>query len=168
METTKQTDLTMPGILGLFKFNHNLFEEKIGALADEMVTERVSDHANPIIWIAGHLVNSRVHILELLGDKREYPWSELFNNAYDPDTNYPSISTLKEVWAEVSPEIFLRMESLTHEDLSANISYKLPHQQDSLAGALVFWLYHEAWHLGQYHTSGNAIKWRVWYPIRAA
>ena len=149
MEATKQIDQSISGLSGLFKFNDQLFYEKIGNLSDDQALDRVSASANPIIWIAGHLTNSRVHVLELLGVKNEHEWAQLFKDGYDQEIDYPKLSTLKDVWKQTSEEIFPRLDRLTEEELNQDIGYDLPHGVKALRGGLVFWLYHEAWHLGQ-------------------
>ena len=49
MEATKQIDLSISSLSGLFKFNDQLFKEKIGNLSDDQALDRVSANANPII-----------------------------------------------------------------------------------------------------------------------
>ena len=149
MQNTIQADLAIPSILGLLEFNHQLFIEKIRSLTDQQAMDRPSTNANPILWIAGHLTNSRVHISELLGGKLEYPWMPLFKDAFDPEAKYPGLGELDQAWQEASKHIHERLKTCTEADLSEEISYQLPHGQKDLRGALVFWLYHEAWHLGQ-------------------
>ena len=144
MEKVIQSDL-----LGLLKFNSGLFEERIASLTDHQLLFRATEHTNSILWIVGHLTNSRIHMLELLGEKRDYTWSALFKEAYDPANNYPNLSTLAGVWQEVSGGIFDKLPKVTDDILNVEISYPLPAGIKTLHGALVFWLYHEAWHLGQ-------------------
>ena len=144
MDKAVQSDL-----LELLKLNSKLFEERIAPLTNEQALYRGSGHTNPILWIVGHLVNSRVYMLELLGDKRDYSWGTSFKEAYSPGRIYPSLSALSEVWQEVSQEIFNKLPAASHEALNAEISYSLPQGIKTVRGAFVFWLYHEAWHIGQ-------------------
>jgi len=136
-------------IANLFGFNSNLFQERIAELDQEQLSRRVSENANPIIWIAGHLTNSRIHVAELLGDKQEYDWMPVFKEAYDSGAQYPDIAELRQAWDKASETMMGRLESTTQEGLSEDIGYSLPHGDSTVGGALVFWLYHEAWHLGQ-------------------
>jgi hypothetical protein len=136
-------------VFGLFKFNDALFFERIGSLDDSTVSKRVSNRTNPVIWLAGHLLNSRKHMLELLGDNVELPWEPLFKTAYDTSADYPTISAVKETWAEVSAKLFKRLDRVSAQDLNRTLEYELPHRDNTVRGAVIFWCYHEAWHLGQ-------------------
>ncbi|MDN5213535.1 DinB family protein [Fulvivirgaceae bacterium BMA12] len=136
-------------VLELLKFNSQLFDERIASLTREQSLFRTAEKTNAILWIAGHLTNSRIHLLELLGEKREYAWSAAFKEAYNPDNQYPDLMTLSKVWQEVSTRIFDQLTLQDRASLEAEIGYELPHGINTIRGAFVFWLYHEAWHLGQ-------------------
>ncbi len=54
-------------VAALYQFDNGLFPERIGGLTNDQVMKRVSDSANPILWIAGHLAGVRFHLTSLLG-----------------------------------------------------------------------------------------------------
>ena len=136
-------------VSNIFKFNDTLFAEKVATLDKKATDTRIAGDVAPAIWIAGHLTNYRVHLLELFGTKREFKWAPLFQKPYDASESYPSMSELKDIWMNVSSELHETLAQATEEQLSAPLKYELPHGNNTLRGAFTFFYYHEAWHLGQ-------------------
>jgi len=144
------SDLSATALAAMFEFNNKLYINGIFELDDDTARKRISDNANPIIWLAGHLTMTRTHILELVGsDRAENPWYKLFRKAYDPEVEYPGLAEIKKFWGTVSDPMIEKMRELTPGEMARDIGYDLPHQRRDLAGGLVFWIYHESWHLGQ-------------------
>ncbi|MDH3216909.1 MAG: DinB family protein [Candidatus Krumholzibacteria bacterium] len=133
----------------IFKFDDSLFFEKIASLEDGVTVKTVSGQANPILWLAGHLLNSRRHMLELLGTKKDLQWAPFIRSAYDASTEYPKMSDIKETWSEISGQLFEALDQVSDEDLDRKLDYELPHGDNTVRGSIIFWAYHEAWHLGQ-------------------
>jgi hypothetical protein len=133
----------------LYAMDSTFFKKKIGGLDQDVVDRRVSDNANPILWMAGHLTATRVHLLDLLGEKTEVPWVKMFSDSYDPTNEYPDMDTINDVWGDVSERLLNRMETVSEDELSKPIEYELPHGNNTVRGSLIFFAYHEAWHLGQ-------------------
>ena len=142
-------DLTVEAIKDLFQFNNKLYLEGVFSLDDKTARQRISDNANPVIWLAGHLTMTRTHILELVADRIENPWYKLFRKAYDPSMEYPPIAEIGEFWQLVSEPMLEKMAQLKSEDLARDVGYDMPHRHRTLGGILAFWIYHEGWHLGQ-------------------
>ncbi len=142
-------EVTAEAIKDLFAYNNKLYREGVFSLDDKAARERISDNANPVIWLAGHLTMTRTHILELVADRIENPWYKLFRKAYDPKLEYPPMAELKEFWQLVSVPMLEKMAALSPEDLKRDVGYDMPHGHRTLGGMLAFWIYHEGWHLGQ-------------------
>ena len=92
---------------------------------------------------------TRAHVLELFGRKIELPWTEKFRSKFDASTDYPDMAELQGAWNEISAQLFPALEQATDEDLDRKLDYELPHGENTVRGAVVFFTYHEAWHLGQ-------------------
>ena len=142
-------ELTVEAIKDLFEFNNKLYREGIFTLDDETARKRISESANPVIWLAGHLTMTRTHILELVAERIENPWYKLFRKAYDPGVQYPPMADIKEFWNQVSDPMLVGLAQLDSKDLSRDVGYDMPHGHKTLGGVLAFWIYHEGWHLGQ-------------------
>ena len=131
------------------KFGNGFFLGGIATLDDETARRRVGDDVNPIVWMAGHLLNSRKHLLDLFGEERELPWEPKFREKYDPSMEYPSMSELKGAWVSISDELFAKMEQASDDHFTKEIDWNLPNGDKTIRGAFLFFAYHEAWHMGQ-------------------
>ena len=139
----------MSAVAELYKFDNSLFLEKVASIENEMTTKRFSENGNPVIWLAGHIAGVRYHLLDLLGKKTEFPWPKLFQQPFDASSPYPKMSEIKDAWTKVSDSFIDGMNKASEETLSKPLEYKLPHNANTVGGALIFFAYHEAWHLGQ-------------------
>lgn len=142
-------DKSIAALAGLFKFDDTLFLEKVSSLDDKALDTRVADSVNSARWLAGHLTSTRIYLLGLMGAKLEYSWTSLFSEKYDPAKQYPVIADIKEAWMATSEELGKRLAGVTEEDLVKPIEPNLPHGDKTIRGAITFFAYHEAWHIGQ-------------------
>jgi hypothetical protein len=142
-------DSAMQTCLNTLKFDHEFFVHKIATLDDDAARQRVGEDVNPIVWIAGHLLNSRVYLLGLFGEERELPFDSCFKDKYDPSASYPSLAEMKDAWVGVSEELFAKMEQASDDHFQKPIDWNLPNQDKTVRGAVLFYTYHEGWHLGQ-------------------
>jgi uncharacterized damage-inducible protein DinB len=139
----------MQTISNTFELGDRLFREGVATLGDDEARRAVVDNVNPAVWLAGHLLNSRKYLLELFGDARELPWEPKFREKYDPSTEYPAMSQLADAWADISESLRSRMARASEADFAREIAWDLPNGDKTVRGALLFYAYHEAWHLGQ-------------------
>ncbi|MFQ5639909.1 MAG: DinB family protein [bacterium] len=140
---------SMSVIAGLYKLGNSLFLDKIGHLDQELVVQKISGSTNPIIWLAGHITAVRYHLMNVLGTKSEFPWAKLFEDPYDASKDYPDMSEVKDAWVAVSDQLVDKICQASEETLQAELKYQLPHKDNTVRGAIVFFAYHESWHLGQ-------------------
>jgi hypothetical protein len=136
-------------IAALYQFDNGLFPERIGGLSNDQVMKRVSDSANPILWIAGHLAGVRFHLTGLLGGTQEFPWQQLFDKPFDQSKSYPTISEISTAWNQVANDVVTKMNQASDDLLSKALEYNLPHGDHTVRGACIFFAYHESWHFGQ-------------------
>src|SRR6266404_2996228 len=88
-------------ILGL---NDRLFINTLEGVTEDQAKERLSDHNNPICWIAAHVLDSRYFMLVFLGKPAENPYRHFFENfkPFDPSLNYPVLSEIKKEWQKLT------------------------------------------------------------------
>jgi len=137
--------------VALFAFNGRLFDQALSGLSSEQVLSSPSESSNPILWIAGHLANTRFGLSAMLGRKLHRPWGDIFNRSAARPTPgaYPELSVVQDAWKEVSTMLMARFEELTDADLCAPSPRPFPVPDASLRGTIAFLAYHEGYHLGQ-------------------
>lgn len=139
---------SMQSCLNTLKLGDELFVHKVATLDDESARTRIAGDVNPVLWLAGHLLMSRNYLLGLFGDERELAFADQLQKEYDPD-DYPSLAEIKEAWLDISKELSARMEAAGEDDFTRPIDWNLPNRDKTVRGAVLFYTYHEAWHLGQ-------------------
>ncbi len=137
--------------VALFAFNARLFEKALLGLSSEQLLSSPSESSNPILWIAGHLANTRFGLSAMLGRKLHRPWGDIFNRSASRPTkdSYPELSVVHAAWTEVGAALLGRFEELTDADLRAPSPRPFPVPDPSMRGAIAFLAYHEGYHLGQ-------------------
>jgi DinB superfamily len=137
--------------VAIYQVNSRLFENAIDGLSPEQLVKAASEASNPILWIAGHVANTRFGLSAMLGRKLHRPWGDIFNrSATRPDADgYPELSVIRGAWTEVGAALMARFEELTDTDLGAPSPRPFPIPDKSLRGAIAFLAYHEGYHLGQ-------------------
>ena len=140
---------SMQTALNTLKFDNHFFLNGIATLDDDTAHRRIADDVNPIIWMAGHLLNSRKYLLDLFGEERALSFESKFKEKYDPSVDYPSMSEIKDAWISISDELFEKMEQASDDHYTKEIDWNLPNGDKTVRGAVLFYTYHEGWHLGQ-------------------
>jgi hypothetical protein len=150
----------------IFGLNDRLFNNALEGVSDKQATERISDHNNPLIWIATHTVWARYNTLFFLGSPAPNPFEGMFENfrAYDAADSFPTVEKVKEKWKKVSPLLKTALQSATTEHLAAESMIKSPIGEFTNAGTVAFLAQHESYDIGQmaflkkYYT-GEAMKY---------
>jgi len=140
---------SMQTCLDTFKFGNDVFLQKIATLDDDAARQRIAEDVVPVIWVAGHLLNSRKYLLELLGESRELPFESDFGKKFDPSADYPPMAELRDAWGSISDELFATMEKAGDDQFLKEIDMNLPIGDKTVRGAVLFFTYHEGWHFGQ-------------------
>ena len=135
-------------ILGL---NDRLFINALAGITEEQAKKRLSDHNNPVCWIAAHTLSSRYFMLLFLGKPANNPYRELFENfrAYDTSLNYPTLEEVKKEWQKVTGLLHEALNSATEEQLAGNSPIESPVPDTTNAGTLAFLAEHESYEIGQ-------------------
>ena len=144
----------------IFSLNDRLFINALEGLSDEDIQKRISEHNNPINWIATHTVWARFNACLFLGKSVKNPYSGLFENfkAYDASMPLPSLAEIKDKWRNATELLKQAFTEVTDEQLAADSPIKNPIGDFSNAGTLAFLAQHESYDIGQiaflkkYHT----------------
>jgi len=135
----------------MLNLNERLFLNALEGVTDEQANERLSDHNNPLIWIATHTTWARYNMLLFLGKPSKNPFDGKFEQfkAYDAADNYPTLEIVKSEWKKASMLLKEALEQVTEEQLAAESPLKNPTGDFSNAGTFAFLVQHESYDIGQ-------------------
>ncbi len=150
----------------MLNMNSRLFISALEGVTDEQAGQRISDHNNPLIWLATHTVWARYNTCAMLGKPAKNPYEGKFENfkAYDPKDNYPKLAEVKAEWNKATALLKEALASVSEEHLSADCPLKSPIGDNSFRGTVAFLTQHESYNIGQiaflkkYHTK-EAMKY---------
>ena len=134
----------------IFSFNDNFMPQALHGLTQEELWHAPTDRNNSMLWVAGHVVQSRATVLEMLGERLETGWGNLFDRgATVGDAHrYPSGAKVERVMREASPRLRAVLSALGNEQLAGPASLPIPGIK-TLADELAFFALHDSYHVGQ-------------------
>ena len=138
----------LQGYAVIFRATHQLFHRALEGVTREQAEER-RDGANPILWIAGHIVTVRANFLRVLGGAVEVSWAKFFPRGGEvkDETSWPSIAEVCATWDQVHAAFMARLETVTSAQLNAPV--EAPGLDKTLLGALGLGALHDSYHIGQ-------------------
>jgi uncharacterized damage-inducible protein DinB len=134
----------------IFSFNEPFVYQALSGLSADELRQAPTERNNSIIWVAGHLVQTRAMVLGFLGDPVETGWGTLFDRgaALVDSSQYPSRDEIERVMRDVSPRLSARLRSITDDLLARPATMQVPGTQ-TLADELAFFALHDSYHVGQ-------------------
>src|SRR5687768_6741482 len=138
-------------IVEQFTATTRLYARALEGVGHDALLTRPGPRSNPMLWVAGHLVQQRTRLLGALGPARQIPWDDLFGTgSIIGDLRlYPSVGELNAVWRSATEELLRRLGSIGDGDLAAPSPDWLRTHDGTILGALAFAVMHEAYHVGQ-------------------
>ena len=149
MNTASQSPVIAP-IAITFSINDDLASRALKGLTHEELWRSPTEHNNAMLWVAGHLVQTRALVLAQLGEQFDTGWGELFERGAqvgDAD-QYPGRDEIERVMKEVTSRLQLKLASLDGEYLARPATIELPHAK-TMADQLAFFALHDTYHIGQ-------------------
>ncbi len=148
--TTRTTSAVVAPIAMIFSVNEGLLFGSLDGLSNAELWRPLTDRNNAILWIAGHVVEARASILQLLGEPFDTGWGGLFDRGatVGEAERYPSGDVIRRVMGDVGPRLLARLASLDDEYLARPATMQLPGAQ-TLADQLAFFALHDSYHIGQ-------------------
>jgi uncharacterized damage-inducible protein DinB len=135
------------------KFNDFIVKTATGDLNDRLARRRLRhDGGTSIAWSLGHALHHRAEMAEVMGYK-------LPLNGLNPDRfartgategeDYPALQELLAAWTTSSAFLIPAMDATSDAVLlQERTGLPLPHGEKRLLDALVFYVWHEVYHLG--------------------
>jgi hypothetical protein len=141
-----------------------LYTKALSGIGHEDLLTRPGPRSNPLIWVAGHLVQQRTRLLGAFGPPRQIPWEDLFRtgSVIGDLRLYPTTGELEAVWRSASEELMRRIEATPEERLAGPAPDWLISHDGTLRGGLSYAAFHEAYHVGQ---MGYLRKWLGFDPL---
>jgi len=148
--TTATTSALAAPIAMIFSFNEPFVYQALDGLTDEELWRAPSERNNGMLWVAGHVVQTRAMVLGFLGDPVDTGWGKLFDRGaalVDP-SQYPSRQEIERVMREVSPRLRAKLTSVTDHVLTRPATMQVPGTK-TVADELAFFALHDSYHIGQ-------------------
>jgi hypothetical protein len=124
-------------IVSIFRIDDDLLSGALSGLSSEQLWHRLTDKTNPMLWLVGHLAQTRADMLALTGNPFDTGWAGLFSrgSSIGNPEKYPSIEEIQRVLSQINQKFYATLESPNEGQLSA----------DKLAGFAL----HDSYHVGQ-------------------
>ena len=128
-----------------------LVEKNLAGFSDADARQTPGGDSNSILWLVGHLANTRCRLLEMLGVDRAPRWPQFFSRGANPADRgqHPPLDEVAGEWRSVSAELTRRLEEIGDAELSAKCPRDFPIADKTMRGAITFLSYHEGYHVGQ-------------------
>ncbi|MBI5837259.1 MAG: DinB family protein [Candidatus Eisenbacteria bacterium] len=128
----------------------SLFHRALEGVTEEEARIRPGDDSNPMLWMAGHLVTTRVYLAKLVGVERPLPWNGTFarSAALDMSLQLPALAEVCAAWDDISAALAARFEQLTDAELKGPAG-EFPSLDQTVRGALAMAALHDSYHVGQ-------------------
>ena len=134
----------------IFSFNDEFVLRALEGLTEEELWRAPTSYNNPMLWVAGHVVQARATVLQMLCQSVDTGWGNLFDRGatIGDGTRYPSGTEVARVMREVSPRLRAALTTLGSEQLNRPASLPIPGMK-TFADELTFFALHDAYHVGQ-------------------
>lgn len=138
-------------VAGILEFNTGFYLQILDGITEELARQGVVSGSNPVLWIAGHLANSRYALMGSYFNGPDYERADLFarGTTYSPDTNYPDLSVFKDDWSKAGEDLSTALENMDELTALKEIETKFPLKEQNVLNALAFFQMHESYHIGQ-------------------
>ncbi len=135
----------------IFNLNSRLFLNALEGVTEEQAKERISNHNNPLNWLAVHTVWARYNIAALMGKPGNNPYNGLFEGfkPFDPNYQYATLAEAKAEWQKATELLKEALATVTEEQLAADAPFKNPTGDSTINGTIAFLAQHESYDVGQ-------------------
>jgi hypothetical protein len=136
----------------MLNMNSRLFINALEGVTDAHAKERISDHNNPLCWLATHTVWARYNTCAMLGKPvAKNPYEGMFESfrAYNADDNFPTMEEVRAEWNRASELLKEALAAVSEEHLASECPLKSPIGDFTFGGTIAFLTQHESYDIGQ-------------------
>ena len=151
MSTTTTSHPSVAPLIFILTTNDSLAERTFQGVADGDEWKRPTPQSNPMLWILGHMVQTRVALLKLLGEEFDTGWGDVFARgaALEDASGYPGRDAVQSMSRALNARLYARLATLTDADLAAPASRAFTPAVKTLADQISFLTMHDTYHVGQ-------------------
>ncbi|MGA3034890.1 MAG: DinB family protein [Terracidiphilus sp.] len=147
--TTAPSPVVAP-IAAIFKTNDGLIAKALDGLSPADLQSPLTSKNNSILWLAGHVTETRASLLRSLGEPADTGWGKLFSRgaALEEVGRYPSIDEIHSVSDRIGRQLHAKLDALDDSQLAKPANITLPNTK-TIADQIAFFSFHESYHVGQ-------------------
>ena len=144
-------ETSFSNISGIFKINTEVINRAIADVKPEDWFRKPGDDSNHLMWLLGHLVVHRGHVLKTLGHEWDSSWASLFarGSEHVADHEYPSIEEMMDSWTKTSEQLRAALRESSEDVLAKPAPQGPPSFDKKVSGTVAFFAFHDAYHAGQ-------------------
>lgn len=138
-------------ISGMFRANTDIISKAIGDVRPEDWFRKPGDDSNHMMWLLGHVIVHRGHVLKTLGAQWDRSWAPLFARGAQrgDDAQYPPVDEIRAAWTEISEQLKTTLREAPEEVLNGPAPEGPPSFDKKLSGTVAFYAFHDTYHTGQ-------------------
>ena len=131
--------------------NDSLVERSFGGVPDGDLWKRPLPQSNPMLWIFGHMVNTRAQLLKILGEQIDPGWGDAFSRGAELEdaAAYPSHDRIAEAARDVNTRLYATLNGLTEADLAKPATRAFTPAVLTIGDQIAFLTMHDTYHVGQ-------------------
>lgn len=144
-------DTDFKNISGMFRANTDIISKAIADVRPEDWFRQPGDDSNHMMWLLGHVIVHRGHVLKTLGGQWDTSWAPLFARGTQrgDDAQYPSIDEIRAAWTQISEQLKTALREAPEDVLTRPAPEGPPSFDKKLSGTIAFYAFHDTYHTGQ-------------------
>ncbi len=140
-------------LVDTLSFNDYIVDTSTRDLNDTLARRRLRSDGGPsIAWTLGHGLNQRAQLATIIGSDSPLTGPDLTQFGREAATDgqsYPPLEELLALWKKSSASLLPALKAVNDTELlRERAGLSLPHGEKRWLDALVFYVWHEAYHLG--------------------
>jgi uncharacterized damage-inducible protein DinB len=138
-------------ISGMFRANTDIISKAIADVSSEDWFRTPGDASNHLMWLLGHVVVHRGHVLKTLGGEWDSSWASLFTRGSQrvDDAEYPTVDEMRAAWNEISAQLKAALREPSPDVLTKPAPEGPPSFDKKMSGTVAFYAFHDTYHTGQ-------------------